>query len=83
MVKSPARNVVIEYREKEITEKANRFGEKIIQKKKAKAWTLIEIIYNYKIKLVISQVDGRRKKFLSIMSSDMQLSKSKNKKSLK
>lgn len=67
MVKSPLQRATIEFEETEIVEKMRKFGSPILVKKKAKAWTIVEEIEGCRVKLVISQVEGRQKEFLSIM----------------
>ena len=71
MVKEPTHRVKIEFERREIMEKVNRFGKKILIKKKANAWTLVENIEGSEVKLVIGQVSGRGKEFVSIMSRDV------------
>lgn len=83
MVTKPAHRVKIEFETREITEKVNRYGKKMLVKRSAKAWTIIEDIEGSEVKLVIGQVDGRGKEFVSIMSKDVLTSTSKNKKPLK
>jgi hypothetical protein len=74
MVKSPASQVKVEFERREITEKVNRFGQKILVKKWANAWALVETIDGCVVKLVISQIDGKNKEFLSIMSKEVKKS---------
>ena len=71
MVKNPADRVNIEFERKEIEKKVNRFGKKVLIKQWANAWTLVEKINDCSIKLVIGQINGGDKKFISIMSSDI------------
>lgn len=79
MVKNPTYRLKIEFEEKELIERVNRFGTKVLVKKKAKAWTLIENIDDCTVKLVIGQVDGRGKEFLSIMGDNVQIRPVRNK----
>jgi len=67
MLKQPSHRVKIEFEEKEIIEKTRKFGSPILVKKKARAWAITEEIDGCVVKLIISQVEGRQKEFLSIM----------------
>jgi hypothetical protein len=70
IVKNPNLRASIEFEEKEITEKVDKFGSKVLVKKMARFWTIVEEIDGCRIKLVIWEVENRQKEFLSIMGDN-------------
>ena len=71
IIQNPPNRTIIEFEQRSIKERVNKFGNKKNIKKPAKFWTINYIYRNILIKLVIIQVFGRNKEFLSIMSSDL------------
>jgi hypothetical protein len=71
ILKNQNTTVVVEVREGyEIKQWVNRAGTKILQKKQAKSWGFIATIEGSEITLVVSQIEGGQKEFLSIMAKN-------------
>lgn len=65
--------VVVFRDEYEITRTVNRYGEKVLEKKMARSWAFTALINRCEVKVVIGQVDGSRKEFLSVMCDRFEL----------
>jgi hypothetical protein len=78
IIKNP--EAVIIYRQEEIKEKVNRYGEKILLARMANFWTFVEKINDCLVKIVIRQVNNGRKHFFSIMSDNIRVPRNKTQK---
>lgn len=65
IIKNPT--ALIQYKSKELKYYTNRHGEKILTTSNADFWTFIEKFGDCTIKVVIMQVGGGNKQFISIM----------------
>jgi hypothetical protein len=69
IIKNLDGNVVVEFRDDyEVERLVNRSGNKVKEKVLAKSWGFITTIDNSEITLVIGQIHGGQKEFLSIMA---------------
>lgn len=74
IIKNQDGRVVVELREDyEIERLVNRYGKKVLEKRKARSWGFITEIDGSKVKLVIGQLEDGAKEFLSIMVDDFEL----------
>ena len=74
LVKNQDGKVTVELRDEyEIERTVNRHGKKILEKRKAKSWGFVSEIEGSRVKLVIGQLEGGRKQFVSIMTDDFKL----------
>lgn len=71
IIQKPPNRTIVEFEQRSVKERVNKFGNKKSIKKPAKFWTINYLYKNILIKLVIIQVLGRNKEFLSIMSRDL------------
>lgn len=67
VIQKPVNRTIIEFEQRFVIERINKFGNKKSLKKPAKFWTIHQTIGNFLVKVVIIQVAGRRKEFLSVM----------------
>jgi len=75
---------IILYEQKEFKNKVNRHGSKVVISSVADFWTFVENINNCVIKVVIIQIKGGQKHFISIMGDNVKIKKDKKtKKSLR
>jgi len=74
IIKTPDGSVTVEFRDEyEIERVVNRFGKKILEKRKARSWGFVRVVDDSKITIVVGQIDGGQKEFLSIMAEDFEL----------
>ncbi len=82
IIKNPRANIL--YQRKEIKEKLNRYGEKILITSTANFWTFIEKINDCVIKVVVRQKERGNKHFLSVMGDNIRINrKNANKRKIK
>lgn len=77
IIKNP--DTKISYRKKEIKEKSNRHGEKILIESMAHFWTFKEKINDCVIKVVIRQLENKNKHFFSVMGDNVNIVSKKKK----
>jgi len=74
IIKNEDGKVHVEFRDEyEIERYVNRHGEKILEKKKARFWAFYADIGGCKIKVVIGQIEGGKKEFLSVMTNKFEI----------
>lgn len=63
-----AAKAVVEFRDEyEIERLVNRHGEKVLEKRMARSWAFTALVDDCEVKVVVGQIDGKSKEFLSIM----------------
>jgi hypothetical protein len=71
---SDASKALVEFRDEyEIERIVNRHGEKVLEKRTARSWAFTALIDSCEVKVVIGQIDGSKKEFLSVMCDKFEL----------
>lgn len=74
IIKNEDGKVTVELREEyEIERKVNRYGEKIIEKRKARSWGFLATVDGSEVKVVVGQLEGGKKEFISVMVDDFKI----------
>lgn len=73
IVRNPEAKII--YREQERKIEINRHGEKLFKTSKIHFWTFVDKIEDCNVKVVVSQINGSKKHFFSVMGDNIVNSK--------